>query len=94
MKWKTKEEIKWKNIEEVKGFGMKAEDAEGNTWWAGSFKVASKMTDDDTHNVYIIKNDALIGWIDVKDEIRPEAKSVIDYLHSKKIQTILFSGDG
>jgi Cu+-exporting ATPase len=91
--WKTKEEIKWKKIEEVKGFGMKAEDAEGNTWWAGSFKVAAKMTDDETHNVYIIKNDTLLGWVDVKDEIRPEAKSVINYLHSKNIQTILLSGD-
>ena len=90
---KTKEEIKWKKIEEVKGFGMKAEDAEGNTWWAGSFKVAAKMTDDETHNVYIIKNDTLLGWVDVKDEIRPEAKSVINYLHSKNIQTILLSGD-
>jgi len=91
--WKSKEEIQWKKIEEVKGFGMKAEDAEGNTWWAGSFKVAAKLTDDETHNVYIIKNDTLFGWIDVKDEVRPEAKSVIDYLHSKNIQTILLSGD-
>jgi len=91
--WKSKEEIQWKKIEEVKGFGMKAEDTEGNTWWAGSFKVAAKLTDDETHNVYIIKNDTLFGWIDVKDEVRPEAKSVIDYLHSKNIQTILLSGD-
>ncbi len=91
--WKIKDEIRWKKIEEVKGFGMKAEDAEGNTWWAGSFKVAAKMTDDETHNVYVVKNNSLIGWIDVKDETRPEAKSVIDYLHSKNIQTILLSGD-
>ncbi len=91
--WKTKDEIKWKKIEEIKGLGMKAEDAEGNTWWAASFKIAEKMTDDDTHNVYVIKNDRLTGWVDVKDEIRPEAKSVIDYLHSKNIETILLSGD-
>ena len=90
---KTKDEIKWKKMEEIKGLGMKAEDAEGNTWWAASFRIAEKMTDDDTHNVYIIKNERLMGWIDVKDEIRPEAKSVIDYLHSKNIETILLSGD-
>ncbi len=90
---KMKDEISWKKIEEVKGLGMKAEDAEGNTWWAGSFKVAEKMTDDETHNIYITKNETLIGWIDVQDEIRPEARSVIDYLHSKKIETILLSGD-
>lgn len=91
--WKIKDEIKWNKIEEVKGLGMKAEDAEGNTWWAGSYKTAARLTNDETHNIYIIKNETLIGWIDVKDEIRPEAKQVIDYLHSKNIETILLSGD-
>ncbi len=91
--WRTKEEIRWNEIEEVKGLGMKATDKEGNTYWAGSFKVAEELTTDDTHNVYIIKNDELIGWVDVKDQIRPEARSVIDYLHSKNIKTILLSGD-
>jgi Cu+-exporting ATPase len=88
-----KEEIRWAKIEEVKGLGMKATDKEGNNWSAGSYKTASAFTTDDTHNVYIIKNNTLIGWIDVKDEIRPEAKSVIDYLHTKGIRTILLSGD-
>lgn len=91
--WKIKDEIGWKKIEEVKGLGMKAEDKEGNIFWAGSFKIADKLTKDETHNVYILKNDQLIGWIDVKDEVRPEAKTVIDYLHSKNIKTILLSGD-
>jgi P-type Cu+ transporter len=91
--WKTKDEIRWKKIEEVKGLGMKAADAEGNTWWAGSYKVAAALTNEDTHNIYLLKNDTLLGWIDVKDETRPEAKAVIDYLHSKQIETILLSGD-
>ena len=91
--WKTKDEIKWNKIEEVKGLGMKAEDTEGDTWWAGSYKAAAKLTNDETHNIYIIKNETLIGWIDVKDEIRPEAKQVIEYLHGKNIETILLSGD-
>ena len=65
---------------------MKAEDKEGNIYWAGSYKIANKYTKDDTHNIYIIKNDQLMGWIDVKDEIRPEAKTVIDYLHQQKYQ--------
>jgi len=91
--WKTKGEIRWKKIEEVKGLGMKAEDKEGNTYIAGSFKIAEALTTDSDHNIYLIKNDQLIGWIDVKDEIRPEAKAVVNYLHSKNIKTILLSGD-
>ena len=91
--WKTSDEIKWNKIEEIKGLGMKATDAEGNEYWAGSFNVAKEFSTDDGHNVYIVKNGQLIGWIDVKDEIRAEAKAVINYLHSKNIKTILLSGD-
>jgi Cu+-exporting ATPase len=91
--WKIKDEIRWNKIEEIKGLGMKAIDKEGNEYWAGSFNVAKEFTKEDTHNIYIVKNNQLIGWIDVKDEIRPEAKSMIIYLHSKNIKTILLSGD-
>ena len=91
--WRVKDEIRWTKIEEIKGLGMKASDNEGNEYWAGSFNIAKAFTKEDNHNVYIVKNNALLGWIDVKDEIRPEAKSVINYLHSKNIKTILLSGD-
>ena len=91
--WKIKDEIRFTKIEEVKGLGMKAEDKEGNSFAAGSFKIASAFTKDDTHSIYVVKNNTLIGWVDVNDEVRPEAKKVIDYLHNKKIQTILLSGD-
>lgn len=91
--WKTKDVIHWKKIEEIKGLGMVAEDKEGNKYIAGSYKAAESLTKDDHHNIYLIKNNELLGWIDVKDEIRPEAKKVVDYLHSKNIKTILLSGD-
>jgi Cu+-exporting ATPase len=83
----------WTQIEETKGLGMKAKDKEGNEYIAGSFKAAAALTNDDTHNIYILKNEKLIGWIDVQDEIRQEAPAVISYLKSRKIKTILLSGD-
>ncbi len=91
--WKTKNDIRWKNIEEIKGFGIKATSKEGDEYIAGSYKIASALTTDNTHNIYLIKNNELLGWIDVKDDIRPEAKTVIDYLHKKGITTYLLSGD-
>ena len=91
--WISKAEISWKKVEEIKGLGMKAEDNEGNVYQAGSYKIAEIFTQDDQHNVYVVRNEELIGWIDVEDEIRPEAKTVIAYLHSKNIRTILLSGD-
>lgn len=91
--WKSKEEIKWATIEEVKGIGIKATDKQGNNYWAGSFKSLVDKNVEDGHNVYIQKNDKLLGWLDVADQIRPEAKEVIETLHKKGIHTVLLSGD-
>jgi len=93
--WKNKEDIKWKIIEEIKGRGIQATDKEGNTYFAGSYDTLkeSKKEIEDGHNIYIQKNDLLLGWIDVADEIRPEAKEVIATLHAQGIHTVLLSGD-
>lgn len=91
--WKVKNDIRWASIEEIKGLGMKAVSKEGDVYIAGSFKAAAHTTNDESHNVYVLKNDKLLGWIDVKDELRAEAKPIVTYLHSKNIKTILLSGD-
>lgn len=91
--WKQSQVIRWEKIEEVKGLGMKGVTKEGDVWQAGSFRIAQAHTKDDKHNVYILKNDQLIGWIDVKDEVRPEAMTVVQYLRHRNIRTILLSGD-
>ncbi|HVG40195.1 MAG TPA: cation-translocating P-type ATPase, partial [Chitinophagaceae bacterium] len=91
--WRGGNEIKWKNIEEIKGQGMQATDNEGNTFLTGSYAVASSLTADNNHNIYIIKNNELLGWIDLKDELRPEATEVINFLKKQNIKTFLLSGD-
>ena len=91
--WKTNNPNNWSKIEEVKGMGIQALDKEGNEYWSGSFKTLKDQTAEDGHNVYIQKNGVLIGWVDVTDQIRPEAKEVIETLHKQGIHTILLSGD-
>jgi Cu+-exporting ATPase len=91
--WKVKDDIRWKKVEEIKGLGMKAISTEGDTYLAGSYKAAAHLTKEDNHNVYIIKNNELLGWIDVQDDIRPEAEHVVGYLKNKGIKTFLISGD-
>jgi len=91
--FKEKQEIKWKSIEEVKGIGMKGIDKDGNEYWAGSYKIASSLTNESNHNVYILKNNQLIGWLDLEDEIRPESKEIIAHLKRLGLKTILLSGD-
>ena len=91
--WKINDTISWKKIEEIKGMGMKATDDAGNIYQLGSHKIAATETNDTSHTAYLLQNDKLIGWFNMEDEIRTEAKAVIVYLHSKNIETILLSGD-
>lgn len=91
--WKMKQPQQWKKIEEKKGLGMFAETAAGDLYKAGSFSVGNAGDGNVEHNIYLYKNDLLIGWIDLIDEVRPEAKTVVDYLKSRGIKTWLLSGD-
>jgi P-type Cu+ transporter len=91
--WRVPNEIRWRKIEEVKGKGMVATDMEGNEYGLGSHKLALGLSTEENHNIYVIRNYELLGWIDLADELRPESKEVVSYLKSKGIKTILLSGD-
>jgi Cu+-exporting ATPase len=92
--WKRKDALRWAKLDEQKGMGMRGVTKEGDVYQAGSFKMAATSGPaPPPHNIYILRNDQLLGWIDVRDSIRPEAASVVRYLHSKGIRTILLSGD-
>jgi P-type Cu+ transporter len=131
--WRTKNEMRWAKVEEIKGSGMQATDKEGNIYEAGSYTHITRSVTpererslsgavsiadygsveylaadktviadagngiaggmEDGHNLYLSINGELAGWVDMKDEIRPEAKQVVSYLKSKGIKTWLLSGD-
>lgn len=90
--WKTSSGVRWKKLEELKGVGMKGEDKDGNIYLIGSAKIDASITDEG-HQLYVSKNGALIGWIDVADELRPEAQEVIEFCKKRGIKTILLSGN-
>ncbi len=80
-------------VNEVKGIGLKGSDAEQNTYQAGSYRIAKHLTQEDQHKIYVLKNDELIGWIDLKDELRNQVKESVQGLKAEGINTILLSGD-
>jgi Cu+-exporting ATPase len=90
--WKSKQVIVWKKIEEVKGLGMKATDKEGNLFIIGSHKILTSVPEE-KHELYVLKNGELIGWIDIADEIRTEAKTIIAFCRAHQLKPILLSGD-
>lgn len=92
--WKTQAAIRWSKLEEVKGLGIRALDVQGNEYKAGSenfFTEENGMVPG--HNIYVSKNGKLIGWVDIEDELRPEAVEVVGYFKARNIRTILLSGD-
>lgn len=86
-------EMSFESVEEQKGLGIEAVDSSGNQFIAGSFNVAAHLTTDDSHNIYLLMNDELIGWVDIADDVKPGAAEAISFLKKKGLKTILLSGD-
>jgi len=90
----TYEWIALKSIKEEKGIGMSATDDQGNRFLLGSFQAQKHLTTDDSHSVYLSKNDILIATVNIKDEIKTGAKELISLIKSEGINPVLLSGDG
>lgn len=91
--WKRKDVQRWQKVEELKGKGMQAQDKEGNTWFLGHAAAAGLHPQDHPHHLYLTRNGVVQGWLNVADEIRPEAKAVVAYCQQQGIVTVLLSGD-
>jgi Cu+-exporting ATPase len=85
--------MKLNEVVETKGLSIQGKDKEGNVYKAGGYNIVSHLTKDAAHNVYVLKNDTLIGMVDIMDAIRPEAAKVIAELKRMGIRTIMLSGD-
>jgi Cu+-exporting ATPase len=91
--WATSDPIVFVSTEEIKGIGLKAVDVNRNEWQLGSYRLLKDFGNEQRHDLYLIKNNELAGWVDMKDEVRLEAKEVIGQLKLKGYETILLSGD-
>lgn len=82
-------------FEEMKGIGMRAYDSQGNQYQLGSFRLLTSAPKSmmEHYDLFLLRNGELIAALKVEDEIKAEAKEVIDYLHGRGIRTVLLSGD-
>ncbi len=92
--WKTEKVSNFSEVSEIKGAGMRVV-FKGQKIEIGSKNInpnlISQATED--HSLYIVLNDVLVGWIDIKDQIRTEAQQVVENLQKKGIETWILSGD-
>lgn len=91
--WKTKHAFYWDKIEEKKGWGIRATDKEGDEYFAGTYQSVASLTTDKTHDVFVLKNNEWLGWIDVPGEIRPESPHITGTLKEKGITLTLLTGE-
>ncbi len=91
--WKSYPEIQWKKIDEIKGHGIISISKSGDEYKAGSASFIGDISAEANHTIYLLKNNQPAGWVDMQDEIRPEAFEVISYFKKRNIKTILLSGD-
>lgn len=89
---KPHSEIIFENIEEIKGIGIQGTDSEGDEYAIGSNRLLH-TTEADDHDIYIMKNRELLGWMDIRDEIVPHTREIIQELKEKGYRTLLLSGD-
>ncbi|MBI5917306.1 MAG: cadmium-translocating P-type ATPase [Bacteroidetes bacterium] len=79
-------------IKELKGQGVMAEDAEGNTYRLGSRHFAAPFATGDAP-FYFSKNDTLLATVEIEDDVKPETVAVMDYLRSRGKVPVILSGD-
>lgn len=79
------------NVEERKGLGIKGYDENNNEFFLGSSKILNEPNNN--FDLYLTKNQTLIAALNIEDEIKPEAKEVIDFLQKNNYDIMLLSGD-
>lgn len=85
--------LEMESVEEQKGLGIKGRDAEGNLFELGSYNIAAKYTGDSSHEVYLIKNEVVIAWLDISDAVKEDAKPVMEALRKRGLELVMLSGD-
>lgn len=89
----TANKVAFAKINEVKGYGIEAFDAENNHYQLGSARWLNDNKPTETHQIYLFKNTVLVAGINIEDELKHNVKSTITLLHEQNLNTVLLSGD-
>jgi Cu+-exporting ATPase len=82
--------LKLKEIQEVKGQGIQAK-WKGNFYQFGSAKFVNH--EDETHQIYLYKNNSFFAGVNCSDEIKNDLKETISKLKQQGLTTTILSGD-
>jgi Cu+-exporting ATPase len=80
------------DIDEASGASISGMDPSGDKYQVGSFRILNESPPEG-FDLFVTINGRMIGAIALGDEVKPEARPVIERLHRKGYRTILLSGD-
>ena len=90
--------LKVSNFKEITGYGVE-EDYNGEHIIAGNKKLMKQNNIDFVEATeigaitYVAKDGKYLGYVVLSDQIKESAKETIKLLHSKKVETVLLTGD-
>ena len=82
--------LEFEKIKEEKGIGISAI-YKGDKYQIGSGRLLKENNNE--YDLYLLKNNKVIAFIDIEDELKKDAKTVIEKVREIGIQPILLSGD-
>ncbi|MDD3875117.1 MAG: cation-translocating P-type ATPase [Bacteroidales bacterium] len=85
--------VNFEKTEEIKGVGICGWDSLNNKYEVGSKLLIKESPSNLEHNIYVLKNEELIATVDIEDEIKINAKEIIDFLKTRNITPVMLSGD-
>ena len=77
-------------INEEKGIGISAK-LDADYYQIGSNRISDHLKNE--HDLFLLKNNKVVAYIDIEDELKKDTEVVINKVKSLGIETILLSGD-
>jgi len=85
--------VKVHSISETRGVGMSGHLDDGSRIEIGGKRIVPEKDLDKAGDLTVLRNGQILASMNLADQIRPEAKPMIDHLHDREIQTAIISGD-
>jgi Cu+-exporting ATPase len=80
-------------VRELKGLGMEAVDEQNKAIRLTSSRGAASVTTEKGHDLYLTRGKELLATLDLEDDIREDAREMVDFLKREGHNPVLLSGD-
>ncbi len=80
-------------VEEVRGQGVRAKDSAGNIYEIGAIRTPSADAGNGENQVSLTENGRVLAAVTLADELRPDARQMVEYLLAQGLHPMILSGD-